>query len=154
MQIIGKPKLRYSNKGDAILTVSQNVAPGTRNKQSGQWEQVGLDQWVQGVIFAPRDDRDPDPQLIADNCPDGWRVILSADRVKRSEFTGRDGVTRSQDELQWPRFVGYEPPYNLIRHRGGVQEASGGAYSQQPPNGSPNDPWVAQGASYDEQPPF
>lgn len=148
IQIIGKPQLRFTNDGRAILDVSQNLAPRSRDKQTGEWGQVGIDMWTRGSIWAS--ENGPSPEGIMDACPPGWRVILQADSVRRSEYRDKNGQARVNDELQFPRFVGYQPPRDLVNGQTGVQRAATAANSPSP---VPVDPWATQGPQTGAQAP-
>ena len=140
IQIIGTPQLRFTNDGRAILDVSQNLAPRSRDKTTGEWGQVGIDMWTRGSIWAS--ESGPSPEAIMDACPPGWRVILQADSVRRSEYRDKSGQARVNDELQFPRFVGFQPPRGLVNGQTGVQRPTGAANS---PAVGEVDPWTTQG---------
>lgn len=137
-------ELRYTKSGSPVLELHIACTASSKDKQTGEWSDDGAPLWIKAAFW------NQDAERLADlGLSKGSKVSVSGTLVRR-EYTGRDGSKGESLEVRFPRFLGVIPR----QRRSGVQEARGGAYSQQPPNGSPSDPWAAQGASYNEQPPF
>lgn len=145
------PNLRYTQAGAPVVDFTVASTPRTFDKNTNQWKDgeslfLRCSAWKQYA------------ENIAESLSKGMRVIVQGRLVQR-KYTPRDGgdertVVELQVEEVGPALRYATAQVSRTERRGGVQEAHRGAYSQQPPNGSPSDPWAAQGASYNEQPPF
>lgn len=93
--------VRYTQDGTPIVELSVAATPSTKNKQTGQWEDIGDPLWVRVSFFG-------DSNLwLGDLLRKGMKVSCTGTLVLRS-WAGQDGQNHSGLELRFPRFLGYQ----------------------------------------------
>ena len=99
---IAEPVLRWTTKQQAVVDLRINATLSTRNKGTGQWEDVGEPLWVSATFW------DQEAQQLTDVLTKGDRVTVEGTLVFET-YQRRDGTAGVRFTLRYPRFLGVIP---------------------------------------------
>lgn len=99
---IADPVLRWTTKQQAVLDLRMNATLSMRDKQTGQWENVGEPLWVSATFW------DQEAQQLTDVLTKGDRVTVEGTLVFET-YQRRDGTSGVRFTLRFPRFLGVIP---------------------------------------------
>ena len=145
-----EPELRYTSKGDAMLGLSIAATHSTKNRDTGQWADVGEPLWVKSTFFGR------DAEHLAGFLHKGDKVTVEGTLVSKP-WTTQAGEKRDSLELHFPRFLGVVPRRQPNTHHQPPQPATAAnnsvsGYGTAPAGGTAEDPWGTQGTV--QNPPF
>lgn len=133
-------ELKYTRDGLAFLGLSIPHTARRRNKQTGDWEDVGNTLWTRVTLWGE------DAEAFAEFAVKGTAVIATGTPMLR-EYQTRDGGTGISFELNFPT-VTHRP--RLANHSGrgqgqhnGASQGSQEAWADSSSQGG--DPWAAAG---------
>ena len=96
------PEVRYTNAGTAVSELNIAATHSTKDKQTGQWSDVGVPLWLRATFWEDQ------AEHLANVLRKGDRVTVEGILV-RKEFQKRDGTTGEGLELTSARFLGVVP---------------------------------------------
>ena len=140
-----QPEVRFTQTGNATLTLSIGCTPRRKDRNSDRWEDDGAPLWITVTLWGDEAER------LADVLHTGDRVSVNG-ILKRRVYDRRDGGQGEALELVGARDLAVIP-------KAGDREQpprrdSGRGEKWTPPGREPvSDPWAAQNP-LDEPPPF
>lgn len=111
--LIAEPTLRWTPKQQAVLDLSVNATAVEKDRNTGQWQDVGESLWVRATFW------EEEAQALDGALKKGDRVTVEGTLIIEA-FTRRDGTPGQTYRLRYPRFLGVIPP-----RRGPSQPQSG-----------------------------
>lgn len=99
---IANPVLRWTGQQRAVLEVRIHATAAAKDRETGQWRDVGDPLWVSATFW------DQEAQSLADTLNQGDRVTVEGTLVIES-FQRRDGTSGIGHSLRSPRFLGIIP---------------------------------------------
>ncbi len=99
---IANPVLRWTGQQRAVLEVRIHATAAARDRDSGQWQDVGDPLWISASFW------DQEAQNLADLLGQGDRVTVEGTLVLES-YQRRDGSPGVAYSLRSPRFLGVIP---------------------------------------------
>lgn len=148
---IAEPNLRTTSGGKEVCDLSIGCTHRQKNKQTGQWEDVGQPLWIKASFW------DEDAALVS-QLTKGSKVTVSGTLVVE-QYQKRDGSQGETLRLHFPRYLGSIPK----RVHGGGSHATQAPVAQGTFQQPTSDPWatqeqphfpISQGAPAVDQPPF
>ena len=152
---IAAPELRHTQNGKQFCRLSIGATHRTKNKQTDQWEDVGVPLWITATFWG-------DQAIDLANLPKGSKVTVEG--VLTIEEYDSQGGPQRELKLWFPRFLGVIPKkgqgLGQAPTNGGYQQAPAAQASFQQPQ---SDPWatgeqphfpISQGQPAVDQPPF
>lgn len=101
--LIAEPTLRWTPKQQAVLDLSINATAVEKDRNTGQWSDVGESLWVRATFW------EDEAQALDAALKKGDRVTVEGTLVIEG-FTRRDGSPGQSYTLRYPRFLGVIPP--------------------------------------------
>lgn len=99
---IAAPVLRWTGQQRAVLEVRIHATAAAKDRESGQWRDVGDPLWISASFW------DQEAQHLADVLEQGDRVTVEGTLVVEA-FQRRDGSAGMSHSLRSPRFLGVIP---------------------------------------------
>ncbi len=99
---IAEPVVRWTPKHQQVLEVRIHATASQRNKETGDWSDIGAPLWVSASFW------DRDAARLAPLLAQGDRVSVEGTLVLES-FQRRDGGSGISYTIRNPRFLGYTP---------------------------------------------
>ncbi|MFT0761760.1 single-stranded DNA-binding protein [Scrofimicrobium sp. R131] len=99
---IANPVLRWTGQQRAVLELRIHSTASARNKDTGEWHDVGDQLWISASFW------DQEAQKLADVLQQGDRVTVEGTLVIES-YQRRDGTSGVSHSLRSPRFLGVIP---------------------------------------------
>lgn len=127
---IAEPVLRWTTKQQAVLDLRMNATLSMRDKQTGQWGEVGEPLWVSATFW------DQEAQQLADVLSKGDRVTVEG-TLTFETYQRRDGTAGVRFPLRFPRFLG------VIPRRSGAPYTGSTPIVPTPTGGPEPNPWEA-----------
>lgn len=109
---IADPTLRWTAKQQAVLELRVNATAAEKDRNTGQWSDVGEQLWVSATFW------DEEAQSLEGALNKGDRVTVTGTLVIES-YKRRDGGTGQSYVLRYPRFMGVIPPRRPQRQDAG-----------------------------------
>lgn len=131
---IAEPKLGFTPSGKACLELRIAATPQTKNPQTGEWDNIGADLWINATFWEQHAEK------YAEILNTGDRVTVEG-TLKRETFTRRDGTQGEKMVIHFPRLLGFLP-----KASNRSQDARTAANTPDPYTQPTNDPWGAPGA--------
>lgn len=100
--IIAEPTLRWTPKQQAVLELRVNATAVERDRNTGQWSDIGDQLWVGATFW------EEEAKTLASNLNKGDRVSVEGTLVLES-FKRREGGMGFSYTLRYPRFLGVIP---------------------------------------------
>lgn len=104
-QVTGKianPVLRWTGKQQAVLEVRIHATASQRDKNTGEWSDVGAPLWVSATFW------EREAQQLESLLSQGDRVTVEGTLVLET-YQRRDGTPGVNHSLRSPRFLGFVP---------------------------------------------
>ena len=113
---IANPVLRWTGQQRAVLEVRIHATAAAKDRESGQWQDVGDPLWISASFW------DQEAQTLADLLGQGDRVTVEGTLVLES-YQRRDGSPGVSYSLRSPRFLGVIPSRRSQQERAKGAEA-------------------------------
>ncbi len=107
---IANPVLRWTGQQRAVLELRIHATASARDRDSGQWQDVGDPLWISASFW------DQEAQTLADTLSQGDRVTVEGTLVLEG-FQRRDGTSGVAHSLRSPRFLGVIPSRRSAQDR-------------------------------------
>lgn len=120
---IAEPVLRWTPQQKAVLDLRLNATASSRDKNSGQWADIGSPLWIGATFW------DDEAKHLSEILHKGDRVTVEGTLVIES-FQRRDGTPGQKYSVRFPRFLGVLPS-----RRNSAEDA--GAYGSRSYEGPP-----------------
>lgn len=128
---IANPVLRWTGKQQAVLEIRIHATASMRDKDTGQWKDVGDPLWVSATFW------DQEAEHLSGALNQGDRVSVEGTLVLES-YQRRDGQTGMNHSIRSPRFLGVYPRRGDSMP-GGSQGGNPGYGAEQPQPSFPTD---------------
>ena len=138
------PQLRFTSDGTPVLGISIAATHSQKDKQSGQWGDVGEPLWIRASFWKE------EAEHLAQILHKGGRVTVEGTLI-RKVWNSPNGQGGENLELHYPRFLGVVPrrqsnTYDQIPQPAGGFNNTVSGYDSAPAGGQASDPWAQQGA--------
>lgn len=110
---IAEPVLRWTGKQQAVLELRINATASQRNRDTGEWSDIGSPLWVSATFW------EKDAQYLAGVVHQGDRVSVEGTLIVET-YQRRDGGTGSKHVIRSPRFLGVSPKRSQVQTTGPV----------------------------------
>ena len=141
-----QPEVRFTQSGNATLTLSIGCTPRRKDRNSDRWEDDGAPLWITVTLWGDEAER------LADVLHTGDRVSVNG-ILKRRVYDRRDGGQGESLELVGARDLAVIPKPDS-QPATQKRDSGQGKPGWVPPGREPvNDPWAAQKLT-DGPPPF
>lgn len=141
---VGNVRINKTQTGKTVLGFSVAATPFRRDKETGEFHDLGEPLWVDVSLW----ERDADQWR--DHIAKGVRVALTATLTLES-YEASDGTPRTKIVATYPRMLGVVPPAG--NHANGPAATTNGVQG-----GTAHDPWATgntyANSAYDDAPPF
>lgn len=136
---VSEPRLGQTKSGKAMASVSVAHTPRRKNRETGEFEDVGDTLWVRATFF------DDMADLIGSEIRKGMLVKLKGE-PRLNTFEGQNGFQASI-ELQWAE-IAVVP--RAVRGQGASASSSAHSGQGQSISGAQNDGWHNPGQPFDD----